>query len=699
MAKKSIKKSVITTERKFSSQNEIDTEDQFYVLSSDEIENMPASLRQVSATDYAVANQAASIPLHTCRNGKGSTVYWTDSFYNKQEGSRIDKRVKVVDSRGGFQISYQNETRPAIVPAFRVKLSDLLASNAKIENDGVTAIVTFPDMQYPQKKVSADLAKQLDIFYDTTNPSSSGYYLGSRSDGKYWKSEEKDHEYIYKGKRYVRVLAESTGTKDMNSFSDGTECKTGEVYWFEVAPIRWIVVNWDSCALNKAAKNGKDVVVLRSEEAIIGAVPFFTSSRESEDLGNLWQNSYIRAFLNGYSTREELRKGNGNKSLKPSKNDDFSNGGGNAFCNAVFKEEVQVEDEKDKEANPFGLNLNTYQMKNDEQIGFYVQNGFSFMLHGRSGIGKTRRIQEVDPDYVMVRLRNGILPEEIIGKTAYEGNQSSWIQPVWYKQLCEICAQEPDRNHVLLIDELTNVREYEQSLVYDIVLEHSINGKEGRLPKNCVIAATGNNPQESSAAYNMPEPLFRRFHAHIYFKPDVKAWIEWGGEPHKKYPNRPKVHPAVLSFIASRGLKALFSDYDNENPPEFAVDPRSWEQVSDILYASEKGVDYNLIKNKIGESLATDFFAFVRTQQFSMDSIVNGTYDRSKLPRTANEKYALTLSLRWANESQVKEVRKFIKDNLGEEYVKIFDSIWIENNDERALLIEELSSDTLPELQ
>ncbi len=705
MAKKSIKNSIKTTTRKFDSQNGVDTEDKFFILSTNELRNMPATLLQVSATDYAIANQAVSVSSISSRNGKGSTVYWTDTFYNTKDSSgKIVRKVTAVDALGGFRASDQNETRPALAPAFKIDIADLLSSNAKIDNDGITATIVFPDMQYPQKKVSEELAKELEIWYQTSQPQSSTYYLGSRSNNRIWRSDEKDYEYIYKGKRYVRVLAESIGTVEMNKFSDGSECKSGEIYWFEVSPIKWIVANWATCALNALAKNTKNFtndIILRSEEAIIGGIPFHTQSNNNDQLGNFWQNSYIRAFLTGINIREALRNDNGNKSLSASQNYDFSNGAQNAFSNIVFKEAVQVEDEKDKESNPFGLKVTQTSKNKEQQLAFYVENGFSVMLHGRSGIGKTRRVQEIDPDYVMVRLRNGILPEEIIGKTAYndQTGQSSWIQPTWYKQLWDICKAEPERNHVLLIDELTNVREYEQSLVYDIVLERSINGKEGKLPDNCVIVATGNNPQESSAAYNMPEPLFRRFHAHLYYKPDVKSWLEWGGEPHKKYPNRPKVHPAVLSFIASKGVSALFSNYDNENPPEWAVDPRSWEQVSDILYASGGEVDFALIKNKIGESLATDFLSFVTNQQITIDSIIAGTYNRSKLPRTANEKYAMTISLRWANENQVAEVRKFIKQNLGEENLKIFDSIWIENNDERAILIAELSNEEFSELE
>ena len=34
----------------------------------------------------------------------------------------------------------------------------------------------------------------------------------------------------------------------------------------------------------------------------------------------------------------------------------------------------------------------------DEQIKFYIDNGKTFMLHGASGIGKSRRIKELDPE-------------------------------------------------------------------------------------------------------------------------------------------------------------------------------------------------------------------------------------------------------------------------------------------------------------
>ena len=193
MAKKSIKNSIKTTTRKFDSQNGVDTEDKFFILSTNELRNMPATLLQVSATDYAIANQAVSVSSISSRNGKGSTVYWTDTFYNTKDSSgKIIRKVTAVDALGGFRASDQNETRPALAPAFKIDIADLLSSNAKIDNDGITATIVFPDMQYPQKKVSEELAKELEIWYQTSQPQSSTYYLGSRSNNRIWRSDAKD---------------------------------------------------------------------------------------------------------------------------------------------------------------------------------------------------------------------------------------------------------------------------------------------------------------------------------------------------------------------------------------------------------------------------------------------------------------------------------------------------------------------------
>ncbi len=690
--KKDLKKIIIKSERTGLGNDELYAKDYFYIFGMEDLNNISSTIKQVSATDYAIANQAIASPQYKCLSGKPATLYWTPNYYIKKEYGIISKSIRVVDTKGVIKNGEANITRPATVPAFNINAKDIKTLNGVVSQKGVYHTVTFPNLQYPQSKVSDRLASELEYFYNTRKPSRSGWYIGSITKNKEWKAVEENNEYIYNGKRYVRVVGESEVVKrdDLNYFADGTQCKNGEVYWFEVEPITWIIANWENASINPVAgPNETDELVLRAEEALLGGIPF--STNKTDENKGLWQNSYIRALLNGYNLKDEIKNGNGNKDYKISTNYDFSGKDSGSFIDSLYKEDVKFEvAEVEEQKNPHGVTISSRQKSLDEQIEFYVNNGLSFMLHGRSGIGKTRRVQELDPDFVMLKLRKGILPEEIVGKSYEDNGKAVWVQPYWYRDIWKVCKNDPDNYHVLLLDELTNVSDVEQSLVYDIVFEHFVNGKDQALPKNCIVIATGNSPKESSVAYNMPEPLFRRFAAHIYIEPNIQSFLKWGGDIKEGYTDRTKIHPAVSAFIASRGLQALFTDYDPDEPPLFAVDPRSWEQVSDIIYACNGEVDYNLILNKVGKELANDFINFIRVPQITINDIMRGKIERTMLPKTSNEKYSLTLSLRWATEDQVEKVRDFVKKYLGGENLAIFDSIWIGNDDERALIVGEL---------
>ena len=224
----------------------------------------------------------------------------------------------------------------------------------------------------------------------------------------------------------------------------------------------------------------------------------------------------------------------------------------------------------------------------------------------------------------------------------------------------------------------------------NIVLEHSIDGNYGRLPKNCVVVAAGNNPKESEAAYNMPEPLFRRFSGHIYLRPNQQEFLTWASKPKRDNPKRKNIHPFIAEFVVSRGL--LYTDYDKDTST-FAIDPRGWEQVSDIIYDSKGLIDFNLISNKIGVDNARALIDFAKQPRITVSGIVNNTYPKTKLPTTANGKYALILSLVNANFDEFVKVRKFIEKNVGIEYKEVYDSLWVGNDDEKALFVARLNGE------
>lgn len=79
---KSIKKSIMTSQQVFK-QSTVNTNDEFFILSAEQVSSMQGVLKQVSATDYAVANQARTNPSCVCSNGKYGTLYWTSDYYIK----------------------------------------------------------------------------------------------------------------------------------------------------------------------------------------------------------------------------------------------------------------------------------------------------------------------------------------------------------------------------------------------------------------------------------------------------------------------------------------------------------------------------------------------------------------------------------------------------------------------------------------
>ena len=123
-------------------------------------------------------------------------------------------------------------------------------------------------------------------------------------------------EYVLDGQKYVRV---DVKRHDQNStYADGTEAKSGfgKVYqWAKVDPIVWIIKNWDDLPteINPNGTGRAKYIDVVTEEAILAGMPFYANEENAkkvrnEGYGSLWQNSTIRAYLNGYNIEEELNK-------------------------------------------------------------------------------------------------------------------------------------------------------------------------------------------------------------------------------------------------------------------------------------------------------------------------------------------------------------------------------------------------------
>ena len=99
-----------------------------------------------------------------------------------------------------------------------------------------------------------------------------------------------------------------------------------------------------------------------------------------------------------------------------------------------------------------------------------------------------------------------------------------------------------------------------------------------------------------------------------------------------------------------------------------------------------------LISNKVGENIATLLLKFAEKNFITIEDILTDNYDQTDIPIKLDEQYALALSLRTADEKEIYKVREFISTYLSGEILAKFDYAWINNNPERAMIVEELKT-------
>lgn len=686
-----------TIEDKINGQKVINN-DLIYLDDEESVKGIEYYLRRCSASDYATLNGAYisdTISRYSCN-------YFLRSigFYG------VD--VKKVGDNGDIDTESVTSWENCIRPSMQLDIEKVIKAQKEMSDPFKIAKIEGGDSgqldfgEYPQSYVGDKINADMENVYrrGQVKQTYKKYLLGYHMDD----SNEKlvtdyAQELEYEGEKYVRILCKNYD--EGASFKNGDDIpRPQKPCWVKVEPITWKIRNWNGLPkeLNPNGNGTAKVIDIQTKDAIASEISFYPIE---DDNNNLWQNSTIRGYLNGIDVRN----------IKTNGNPEFSAPNGGDFRGQGFIKEAGLDKELDMALNKnnkvsedimehvqrkprkgYGITIEEKPMSIDDQLKFYINAGESFMLHGPSGVGKTKRIEEIDPDFVAIVLRNGILPEEVIGKNIYPNiettNGGKWVPPSWYVDLCEKCKEEPKKNHVLFIDEITNVKPYEQSLVYHLVLNNSIGPNYGKLPNNAVVVAAGNSMEESASAYNMPEPLFRRFSGHVYLPLDIPSWLEWGSKMVKDgKEEHQKIHPLVSNFVATFGEKVFHTDYDAEEPPKYAIDPRGWEQISDIIYKSNGRISKELIENKLGDDIAKPFMAFASKPPLLAEDIVDGNYSEDDIPEQFDEMYALVLSLRYVSKEDLSVVRTFVEEKLGGEMLVQFDKVWVNGDAERAIYL------------
>lgn len=451
--------------------------------------------------------------------------------------------------------------------------------------------------------------------------------------------------YEYNRESFVRVKVNSSFDGDYFKLSDGNSYKDGDYVWIKYEPVKWLSSKKDNIAVCK--------------NIICAGVQFNQVSNYTGNFSLTNMYNYIDIYLT--------------KDLN---------------LNNTYKKTNLENKENYKIPNPYNF---TFDMVSEEDIiKGSVESGVAVFIHGKSGDGKSARVRQIDPDCEIVSIGT-LSPELLIGMALKNNDEKKveYIAPPWYQRLVDKCEKEPNKIHILFLDELTNASLNMQKYGYSIALDRKVNDFF-ELPKNCRVVAAGNEINDSKAASEIAEPLFNRF-AHVYIDTTVESWLNWAVTPAKDYKsltykedeNLPKIHPSILAFISYKREKALRSEYNGETPN---ADPRKWEMASKILYKTKNP---EMLRSLVGNALTSDFVEFCSKKIITIEDVINNNYNESNLEMDISEKHATVVGLSFVDEKNVKIIRNFVA-NLDPEFLALFDTLWCRDDEKRLEKIAEL---------
>lgn len=211
--------------------------------------------------------------------------YWTrsDDSYNNNAcvvlGNGLRYYYNVFKRDGG--------ARPAL-PFSSISSIPTNGESGKRARDGVLEVEYG---YYPQSAVTRGLQQELERQFTSgrLTKTGNGYTTDSR---KFNEDEEKfkaqrHEEYKYKGKRYIRVKANSCFDGRDFKLSNGESYSDGDQVWVEVEPIKWLVSERDKLML--------------AEKIIFAGVQFkHEGDYHTEDFGK----TDINKFINDWWARD-----------------------------------------------------------------------------------------------------------------------------------------------------------------------------------------------------------------------------------------------------------------------------------------------------------------------------------------------------------------------------------------------------------
>lgn len=155
---------------------------------------------------------------------------------------------------------------------------------------------------------------------------------------------------------------------------------------------------------------------------------------------------------------------------------------------------------------------------------------------------------------------------------------------------------------ILGLEEFNSAPPSVQAAAYQLVLDRRLG--EYIVPEGVFIMGMGNRDTDRGVTFKMPTPVMNRFD-HIEIRVDFDDWQVWALTE--------KVHPQVVGFLSA--FKDKLFNFDPGTAARGFATPRTWEFVSDILYANpdlSETVMTGLICGAVGDASGLEFMEWRR---------------------------------------------------------------------------------------
>lgn len=552
--------------------------------------------------------------------------YWTQNISGNEKIGCINNKGEMVPTSSFLR---RGTIRPVL------SSTELLTNGTLKRDTTITGVDIVEFGEYPQYAAPSSMQQILETEFSKGLKKTGNTYTfdDNKNPDYYYKFMPVTYdEYEYGGKKYIRIKAQAY--KDCFELSNGIKYLNDNHVWVEVTPVKWLVDN----------KNG----LLISTRGLASGIRY--AGKGAPDLK--YSTSEMKEYLDKYMLHDLTQ-------------------------NMVF---IKADDmNKERESTNVKVKRNSYGLSFDnvseeDIIKGAIESGVAVFLHGPSSEGKSARVKQIDPTCEIIYLRNAS-PESLNGKSVYNASTGEMIdvKPSWLKKLEAKCEQEPERLHVLFLDEITNALPSIQGIAFNIVLDREVNGI-WKLPENARIVAAGNDMKDSLAANQLAEPLFNRF-AHVYIKTTTESWLKWASENN--------IHPAIYAYIAYKNGETLRSKYNGESPN---ADPRKWEMASKMLYKTQNP---KMLRALVGEDITNEFVKFCNQRVITLDDVLNKNYDELEIAAlNTAERYATTMGLSRVDEQNLEKVINFT-EMLGNEFKAIFVALWTHGDEKRLEIIAE----------